>query len=407
MPKFEFTAISPKGQSKGQLEARSRREAFAQIEKQGLQPIELHLVGGEGGSASNSAPAPLGNAKLNAAQLVLFTEELSELLEAGMQLEQALRVIEQHQEGGSLRAVAGDLRQRIREGASLATALRALGKSFDELYCSLVSIGEMSGALDDVLRRQAQYLVAMRELRAKVLSSLAYPAFLSAAGLLLVVVFMTVLVPQLNSLLVRTGGELPLITRVLMGTSDFTIKWGWLVALIVFGGGFAGWAATREGEPRRWRDKTILHAPLIGQVISARFLAQFCQSLATLVVNGIPLLGGLQILSTATANTHLREALTQAATRVADGAPLSKALSKAGFFPSRVIDMIVIGEQTGRLGPALEKAARRYDQELSTRISRITSLIQPVIIVVMALLVGAVAFSMVSGIFQTISSLRM
>jgi type II secretory pathway component PulF len=414
MNKFRYQAVDGKGRTAtGEIEAATRGEALAKLQRQGLRPVRVDAGAGgsEPGKTTKKADgepvvATGETPKLNRAQVMLFTEEMAELLEAGLQLEPALKVMEGRQEGGPLAAVAAALRQRIREGASLAVSMRACAAGFDELYRSMVAIGETSGALPEILRRQARNLAQMQELQSRVVQSLIYPAFLASAGAVLVGIFMTVLVPQLTGLLTKTGGELPFVTRALIWTSHSFTTWGWIAILALIGLVIAVWVSMSEGESRLARDKFVLRAPLAGPIIQASQLAMLCQSLSTLVINGVPLLTGLQLVRDVTGNRHARSVMDRLVERVADGAPLSRAMSRFDFFPPRLVDTLAIGEQAGNLGAALEKAASRYDAELGRRIARVTALIQPAVIVIMALLVGAVAFSMISGIFTTVSSLR-
>jgi type II secretory pathway component PulF len=410
MAVYVYHAVGADGRKvTAELEAGSRREVFRRLDQQRLQPVAVEL---KQGSAAAAKPGPAratvsDGLVLRRGQIILFTEELSDLLEAGLQLEPALRTMERRSELGGLKQLVGALREKVVRGVNFSTALRTSSRSFGELYCNLVAAGELSGSLPNILRRQARYLQTLDELHNKVIQSLIYPSFIFGSAALLMVIFMTYLVPQLTKLLAETGKSMPLATRLLVGFSELAGHYGWLVlaaaAVVAL---LCGWQLRRP-EGRRWWDRQKLALPLIGAVLAARFYAQFSQTLANLVGNGIPLLNALKLLQGAIPNAYLQALFARITEVVGEGGSFSRALKHSGQFPPLFVDLVAIGEQTGDMAAALEKVAARYERELTVRIQRLTALIQPVIIVVMALLVGVVAYAMISGIFQTISGLRM
>jgi len=413
MPTFIYQAIGMGGgRSDGEVEGRSRQDALRRLESQKLQVISLRqkeIMEPAVLKERNSPRTPVnqGNAILSRSQIILFTEELSDLLEAGLQLEPALRTMEKRQELGGLKEVVVALREKVVEGTSFSTALRGASRSFGDLYCNLVAAGEISGALSPILRRQAQYLQAIDELQSRVIQALIYPSFIFLAGSALMVIFITYLVPQLTRLLKETGKSMPIPARILIGFSDFMVHYGLfiLVALIFAGIGF--WMLLQRPEGRLWWDEKKLKLPLFGTVLASQYYAQFSQTMANLVANGIPLLNALKLQEAATGNLYFRILLSRVIVIVGEGGAFSRALKSVGTFPLLLIDMITVGEQTGDMAAALEKVAQRYDRELSRRIQHLTALIQPTIIIIMALMVGFVAYSMISGIFQSITGMRM
>lgn len=414
---FTYQALRRNGEKvSGEIEAVNRTEAYRKLDQQNLQPISLELKPDAPATRANGKP---GNpkaveaekwdgisVKLSHNQVIAFTEEITDLLEAGLQLEQALKVMEQRSEASSIKVVSSALRQQVREGANFSVALRRVSPSFGELYCNLVSAGELSGALPQILKRQLTYLQIIKELQERVTAALVYPSVIFAAGLALVIIFMTYLVPQLTVLFTKTGKTLPLATRILIGTSDFLTHYGIFLALAIAGAvaGFRAYIGRPDG--RLWWDRSKLQIPVVGQVLRARFYAQFSQTLATLTTNGIPLLNALRLVNAATPNVYIRGLLDGVANSVGEGAPLSRSLTRTGVFPPVLVDMVGVGEQTGDLPVALERIGTRYDKELNKRIQFMTSLVQPLVIIMVAVVVGAVAFSMMTGIFQSVSGLR-
>ena len=407
MPAFSYEAIVPGGgRTRGTLEAKSRQEALAQLSRQRLQPIRLHQDGAAGGAAAAAAAGPAAPAErqMSEAQIISFTEELGDLLDAGLQLEGALKMMEQRSEASSVKAVSESLRSQVREGVSLSRALKTASSSFSDLYCNLVAAGEVSGALGSILQRQVLYLKKLSDLKGRVIQALIYPMFVTGAGILLMVLFVVVLVPQLE-MLFKTQKP-PLITQLLLGTSRFLVRWGWMVLAMMALGGIAFWQAIQKPEGRLWWDQIRVKIPVAGPVLEAAFYAQFSQTLANLLGNGVTLLQAMQLVSKATPNTYFRIRLEKASEQISEGYSLSRALRQVGGFADSFLDLVAVGEQTGELAKALDKAGARYEKEMDRRIQRITALIQPVIIVVIALVVGAVVYSIITSIFDAMSGMR-
>jgi type II secretory pathway component PulF len=407
MPAFTYEAMVPGGgRTRGTLEAKSRQDALAQLGRQRLQPIRLQQEGAAGalakeGSVQAAAPA---ERQMNETQIISFTEELADLLDAGLQLEGALRMMEQRSEASSVKAVSESLRHQVREGVSLSRALRVASPSFSDLYCNLVAAGEVSGALGAILQRQVLYLKKLSDLKARVVQALIYPMFVTGAGILLMVLFVVVLVPQLE-MLFKTQKP-PLITQLLLGTSRFLVQWGWMVLAMLALAGIGFWQAVQKPAGRLWWDQARVKIPVAGAVLEAAFYAQFSQTLANLLGNGVTLLQAMQLVSRATPNSYYRVRLEKAAEQVSEGYSLSRALRQVGGFADTFLDLVAVGEQTGELAKALDKAGARYEKEMDRRIQRITALIQPVIIVIIALVVGAVVYSIITSIFDAMSGMR-
>jgi type II secretory pathway component PulF len=233
-----------------------------------------------------------------------------------------------------------------------------------------------------------------------------YPSFLILAGIGVSIVFVTTLIPQLTQLIESTpGGKIPLGAAILIGASDFLSKW-WLVMLLTLIAAFIFFKAWKDNEANKpaW-DRMKLNLPLIGPVITSRFYVQFLETMANLVGNGLPLLRALELSRDATQNRSLRSELDKVIDQVGDGRSFSKALIRNGAFPPLLIDMISVGEQTGKIDQSLRRAAERYDKELDKDLQRIMALVMPTVLIVMALLIGAMAYLMITAIFQTISNL--
>ena len=407
MPAFTYTALTTTGQTvTGSVTVGSRAEAFRKIEAQALTPVKVTQEEKSDAAKAKIAEATGGPVKLKRAQLILFTEELADLLDGGLQIDQAFRVMQERQEAGALRQIAATMRNELREGSSVAKALRKASPSFDDLYCNLAAAGEVSGSLPSILRRLANNLAVMADLQAKVTQAMIYPAFLIGACVVLMVVFMTFMVPQIMDLMGKNGQKLPAATQLLISFNQFMGQWWWAIGAAITAGvlTFRGYISSPAG--RMWWDETKLNLPLFGPIMSMRFYAQFAHSLGNLITNGVPLLNSIRLVSKISANVFIQALLAKVTTLVSEGAPLSNTLRKVGSFPLLLADMIAVGEQTGQLGKSMEKCAIRYDKELDKRIKRMTSMITPIILIVMAVMVGTVAYSIVAAIAQSVTGIR-
>jgi len=404
MPHFAFEAMAPGGSREhGTLEAKSRQEALVLLGRKKLRPIRLQEAKADSPISLPRSGSGSAQRVLTEAQIIQFTEELGDLLDAGLQLEGALKMMEQRSEASSIKAVSESLRHQVREGISLSRALKVASSSFSDLYCNLVAAGEVSGALGSILQRQVVYLKKLSDLKARVIQALIYPMFVTGAGILLMGLFVVVLVPQLE-MLFKTQKP-PLITQLLLGASRFLVQWGWMVLAMVALGGIAFWQAVQKPAGRLWWDQAKVKIPVAGPVLEAAFYAQFSQTL-NLLGNGVTLLQAMQLVSRATPNSYYRVRLEKAAEQVSEGYSLSRALRQVGGFADTFLDLVAVGEQTGELAKALDKAGARYEKEMDRRIQRITALIQPVIIVIIALVVGAVVYSIITSIFDAMSGMR-
>jgi type II secretory pathway component PulF len=408
MPSFLYEAVSRAGERvRGELVAQNRAEAFRKLDRDRLQPIKIEEKDGATSSAQPvGQPRLLTKVSLSRGQVILFTEELSDLLDAGLQIEQALRVMEARKELSKIKQIAAALRQRVREGSSLSNALRQVSSSFGDLYCNLVSAGEISGSLPELLKRQAAFLATIDDLQKRVVSALIYPAMIFVLGLGLIFLFMTYLVPQMTVLFEKTGKNVPFLTRLLIEVSAFFSHYWWAILASVALASFGFWQLIRHPRGKKWWHRVQLKIPVFGSVLRGRFYAQFAQTLSNLLGNGLPLLSAMQLMRGATLNEHWRRALSEVTDYVGEGGAFSRGLQRLTDFPSLFIDMVAVGEQTGDLAKALDKVGKKYDKELNLRIQRLTSMVQPVIILVMAVMVGVIAYSIINGIFDAVSGLQ-
>jgi type II secretory pathway component PulF len=308
MPTFLYTAQGPSGLIQGQLDASDRAEAFSLLGRKRLQPVRLEQAGSAGAagaappaargmSRSPARPGAAADARLSLRlpQLVLFTEELADLLGAGIQLEPALATMERRRELTGVKTLASSLREKIRDGMAFSKALAATSPSFGNLFCAMASAGEASGTLPAILKRQAEFLRSLQALRGKVLFAMIYPAFLVAASVAVTLLFVLYLIPKLTELLDSNGGTLPLAAPAILGLSTLVKSWWWMGLLGLLCGGILlrAWLAQPSSAIPWARFK--LRLPLFGPVLASRFQVQFLETMANLVGNGLPMVNALQL----------------------------------------------------------------------------------------------------------------
>ncbi len=422
MGQFYYEALQKNGQkSSGTVEANDRTDAFQKLSRDGLEPFKIEaaavgenskprsqIVKRSGGLFSKRAQSvdKEGRITLKPKEVILFTEELSDLLQAGLQLEPALRSMEGRGELSNLKSVAQQLRERVRDGMNFSAALKNTSSSFGDLYVNLAAAGEASGALPQILSRQAIHLGTIQELKAKVSLALIYPAFLMFSGLAVFLVFITYLIPKLTELVKNTGSKLPPVAQFLVGISDFVKSFWWVFPIVIVIGVVAFIQFTKSERYRPEWDRIKLGLPFIGNVLRANFYVQFLETMANLMGNGLEMLKSLELVRNATPNLYLKTRLTAVVAEVRDGIPISKSLRRSDEFPPLLTDLVRVGEETGQMSEAMARAGARFDKELAVKIERINALVQPVIILLMAGAVGSMAYLMITIIYETISTLR-
>jgi len=414
MPSFSYTAIDQTGKKvSGSVVVRNKAEAYRELESRALIPVVVGAGGeaetaGKGGKGAKAGKPGKSNrhTKLKRQELVLFTEELADLLDAGMNLERALKILQERQANESIRSVSGCLRDEIREGSRFSKALGIASPSFDELYCSLVAAGEASGSLPEILRRLVINLKQLFSLQRRTVGAMIYPLTVMLACVVLIFVFSTVLMPSLSDMMQKTGQDLPMITDLLIRFTNFMAAWWWLILGIMIATFviFRIVIATPGG--REWWDGYKMRLPAFGPVIIGRFYAQFCHTLSNLINNGVPLLNSLRLITRGTPNRYIRNHLDAVVLDVGEGTSLARAMEKTKAFPEQLVDRIAIGEQTGELGKSFSKAAVKYDEDLDVRIARLTTIVPNIMLVIVASIVGVVAYAMINTIFGSMSGIR-
>lgn len=411
MATFTYTAKDRSGQRvEGTLDAADRLTAMRHVEKLGYTPISI-AAAEAGAIKAVKADKPAAKfslfrrKKMKTHEVLTFSTELSDLLAAGMTLGNALTTLGARTTGSGADEVIRDLRDQIIQGSNLSDAMARHPTAFTPLYVSMIRVGEASGSLSEIMTRLVEHYERIQELKEKVVMALVYPAIVLFMGIATMVFSMVFVIPKFSAIFTELGSTLPLPTRMLIAMSQGMLKYGWLVigammAIFVATGRYIG---TPEGR-RRWH-LVQLKMPMIRQIVAASTYSNFARTLSTLLTNGVPVLQALTIVEQTVGNVVIAGEIRNARDRVTDGTSISGPLAAGKVFPPLMIDMLAIGEQTGDMAGALKHIARRYESELSRHVKIFTTALEPILIVLVAVLVGFVAVSIVMAVFNITSGL--
>lgn len=395
MGTYEYSAKNKLGAAiTGILDAKSEADAAELLHNKELTIISVHEFKGKAGVRQAAGK------KIKLDDMVIFSRQLSTMIEAGITLVYALGILSEQVENKDLRQIVVVVRRDIEAGCSFCDALSKHPKAFSELFINMVRAGEAAGKLEDVLDRLATYLEKSSALARKIRSSLVYPAVVVTMAILITAVLLLKVVPTFKGIFSTLGGNLPLPTQILIATSDLMQKYfllfcGILVIVIFM---LKRFIATKTG--RYLVDKKKLSLPVLGTLFRKLAVAKFARTFSTLVKSGVPVLGALEIVSKTSGNKVVEEAVMDCSKSVRDGQTIARPLTKSGVFPPMVCGMISIGEQTGQLEKMLSKIADFYDEQVDTAVNGLTSLIEPLIIAFLGIVIGSVVIAMFLPIFK-------
>lgn len=407
MASFDYKAVDRAGRrSEGVIDAADRRTAQLLLEKQGKIPVAIKESQKKAAAAKGEwwKLAASTSTKMNQREVMLFTEELSDLLAAGMTLGNALNSLAGSGETASAR-VAADLRDRIIRGEALSDAVRAHPETFPPLYGNMIKAGEASGALAEVLVRLIEHYERIHSMRERIVQALTYPVIVMFLGIVTVIFAMVKIVPQFMSVFKNMKVALPASTKVLIGMSEFVQHNA--VALVVGIGVLAvlvsRFVKTEQG--RRIVDRVKLKMPLVKGIVANGIYASFARTLQTLLANGVSVINALKITEETVGNTVIADEIKHVRARVTDGTTISGPLAAGGVFPRMMTDLLAIGEQTGDMPTALGHIGRRYESEMDKNIKVFTAALEPILICAVAGVVGFIAISILSAVFKVSSGI--
>ena len=408
MPRFDYQARTQAGDLvNGTLDAPDRRAALTRIDALGYFPVRVGAAR-QRDQAKGRRPAQRRRRRGRVRQrdILVFTQQLANLLRSGMSLSRSLEALRRQAEDRPLGPVIGDIHDEIRQGTNLSDALAKYPRMFPNLYSSMVRAGEASGTLPIILDRLAKYYERSQELREKIVGAMIYPALIMVVGIGLIVFVMVFMVPRFEMLFRELQATLPLPTQILISISRGLLRYGWLGIVAAAGilEGMRRLGGTPKG--RLWIDTAKLRLPLVGGIIAKGMFTHFARTLGTLLANGVPVLESLRIVERTLGNAALQGDLREARGRVTDGTTIAQPLAAGKRFPRLLIDMLSVGEETGNLPASLDHIADMYEQELERDVKVFTTLLEPVMILVMAGVVGGVVFSILIAVFQMTSGLE-
>jgi general secretion pathway protein F len=402
MPRYSYRAVTPGGDvSSGELEAANESEIVERLRDQGLLPMQIAQALGVATGPRAARPVRAGwfaPRRVTRDNVLGITRELATLLRAGLPLDRALELLISLAPSPPAAVMLQGIRDEVRGGKSLSQALDARREIFSRFYVNIVRAGEAGGALGTVLQRLADTMERTKELRDSVRSALIYPTILIFVAVASVMVLLIYVVPQFQSTFAQAGKALPVPTQVVIVVGTFLRNWWWA---LIPGIALAALAFRRRGRipsVRRARDARLLRLPLVGDLIAKVEVARFARTLATLLANGVTLLGALSIVRDTMGNVVLSSALDGVTAKLREGKGFGRPLAETDLFPRLATQMILVGEESGRLEEMLGRVADVYDREVATAIKRFLAVLEPVLILGLAVMVGGIVFSILLGV---------
>jgi general secretion pathway protein F len=404
MPLFRYRATDHEGRIiEGTIDAGEVGVVVARLHDRGLVPLRIGETEAEGGAKRAfgfKMPRLALRSGVSRRDLLVFTQELSTLLGAGLPLDRSLASLADISDNPMLRAAVRDVLQAVQGGKSFAEALGNHPKVFPSIYVNMVRAGEAGGFLDQVLARLVDYLEKAQQVRDEIFTAMMYPLFVTLVMGMSMVFLLTFVVPKFTDLFASSGKALPIPTRMLLGMSDFLAKYWWVLLLVLVGSiyGFRQWVATPAGR-LSW-DHWRLRMVILGDLVRKAEVASLTRTLGTLLKSGVPMLQALGIVRQIVANQVIGRAIGEVEVGAREGAGVAGPLGRTGVLPPLALQMITVGEETGRLEEMLLSAADHLEKDVRNRLQRLVSLVEPAMILIMGVAIGFIVIAMLLGIFS-------
>lgn len=401
MAVFRYKAVTPEGKVvEGTLEAADQETVLARLQEQGQLPIKVFPGEETGGLLGREIRLPWQRKKVPQKDLLIFTQELSTLVKAGLTLDRSLSVLSDLTENAYLAEVVGELLREIKGGKALSEALSTYPQVFPKVYVNMVKAGEVGGALDQILERLEEYLEGADELRSYLISSLIYPCILVVVAIGSIIIMMTVVIPQFADIFENAGAPVPLPMKVLLVLSGFLTGFWWLILLVIGGGAYWIYSRLKTEEGRLNWDRQLLKLPVVGSVLQKLEVSRFSRTLGTLLQSSVPLIQSINLVKEIVENQAIASTMESIKSGVKKGEGLTRPIREAGIFPPFALHLLAVGEETGRLDDMLLQIADSYDRDLKRSLQRLVALLEPAIILVMGLIIGVMVVSMLYSIFS-------
>jgi general secretion pathway protein F len=394
MPEFTYEAIDNQGKRiTGTDRAGSQDEVIDSLVSRGLQPVQVKKL------HSFEAVFDFKRKRITLDDVLYFTSELADLLEAGVPLERSLTILSDATDKTDVKKLVVSIRDSIHGGKSLSEALAKYPDVFDKLYVSMIKVGELGGVLPGVLNRLGDFIERSRQIRKFIISSSIYPSILAFVGLVSVFILVTFVVPKFGQIFQDLNQPMPLMTRLILDASLFIQKWWWLIFSICFLGVMIFKLQIKRPEGRVWWDTFKLRLPLVGRFIKQVELGRFARTLGTLLESGVPILKGISLAAEVVSNTLIKSAVQELYKGVRQGKSLSILMRKSDIFPPLMIHLVSVGEETGGLSKMLLKIADDFDDQVQSETKIFLNMLEPITIVVMGVVIGGIIMSMLMAIF--------
>ncbi|MGZ5476808.1 MAG: type II secretion system F family protein [Thermoanaerobaculia bacterium] len=398
MPTFEWKGRGRTGDTAGVLVADSKDAAVAQLRRQQIVVTAVKEKGKE-------IAVPKWGGRVPPQLIAIFTRQFSVMIDAGLPLVQCLEILGSQQEHKAFRRGLIQIRQDVEAGSSLADGMRKHPKIFNDLYTNMVAAGEAGGILDTILQRLAAYIEKAVKLNSQVKSAMIYPVAVISIACIVVTIILWKVIPVFAALFKGLGAELPMPTRVVIALSNFIADFWWLVTLVIVSivFGLRRYHGTYKG--KRVLDGILLKIPIFGLLLRKIAVARFCRTLATLTSSGVPILDGLQITAKTAGNSVVEDAIMATRKSVEEGKTISEPLGDTDVFPTMVVQMIAVGEQTGALDTMLSKIADFYEDEVDNAVAGLMKLLEPVLIAFLGVAIGGIVIAMYMPMFSLIGQM--
>jgi len=398
MPQFEWKGTRQGQMQTGVLTADSKDAAMAMLRRQRIEAPSIKEKGKE-------IAVPKFGGRVPPQMVAIFTRQFSVMIDAGLPLVQCLEILGSQQENKNFKRALIQIRQDVEAGSNLADAMRKHPKIFNDLYTNMVAAGEAGGILDTILQRLATYIEKAVKLNSQVKSAMIYPVAVISIACIVVAVILWKVIPVFAALFKGLGATLPGPTLFVMALSDFIVAWWWLVGIVLGAGIFALRKYHETYKGKRVIDGLLLKMPILGMLLRKIAVARFCRTLATLTSSGVPILDGLQITARTAGNSIVEDAIMATRKSVEEGKTISEPLGDTDVFPSMVVQMIAVGEQTGALDTMLSKIADFYEEEVDTAVAGLMKLLEPVLIAFLGVAIGGIVIAMYMPMFTLIGQI--
>ncbi|HMO17380.1 MAG TPA: type II secretion system inner membrane protein GspF [Oligoflexia bacterium] len=404
-PMYSYQGLSQSGkETKGEIDAENSRSARDKLRANGIFPSKIEEISKK--KKTDDVKLTFRSEKASTMQLAVMTRQLATLLGSGMPLVDSLRALADQVDSPSLRQTITTVRERVTEGISLHLAMEPFPKVFPKVYVKMIKSGESSGTLDLVLERLSETLESQAALNRKIISAITYPVLMIFLCFAVIGLLLGFVVPQISKIFADKGDSLPLATQIVVDLSNFVQSYWWIVILLLVAISvlFRRFIQTKDG--RYKFDRLIIRSPFVGPIALKLATARFSTNLGTMLQSGVELLTALTISNDIISNSYLEEAILKAREGVSEGKSLSQLLSQSNRFPKMLIHLMAVGEQSGELDRMLLRVGKSFELEVESIISALTSILEPVLIIFLAVIVGGILFAVMSPMLEMSSLAR-